>query len=494
MADEIIFQILKKRYIMKKLLLLFLICIISISGCKNKSPENNETLNTIADLITDGNLSRAKALADSLSRITKNETIKWKADSLSQISSRILLGFSLSQHDIDSILKETGLNFTPSELEKFENIGWLEYRIIDNEKKYFNRAASNLILLKKFNENRAVPDSALAANPRLLLRKNNILEIIKKSSESGAPAGSVNVEILYTITVKPDIVPPGETIRCWLPFPKENHERQRDVYLLGISNEENFLLSPDSVVHRTIYMEEKARAGEPAIFRVAYSYVTSGQYFDPEKLKISSYNKNSEIYKIFTKEQPPHICFTDDVKHLADSLAGNETNSYNIVKKFYYWINNNIPWTNALEYSIIPNIPEYTLKHRRGDCGMQTFLLMSMLRYKGIPVRWQSGWTIQPGAENLHDWCEVYYEGTGWVPVDVSYGLQYSTDNKVREFYITGIDSYRMIVNDGVAGNLYPTKKFLRSDPFDFQRGEVEWDGGNLFYDKWDYNIRITYR
>jgi len=51
-----------------------------------------------------------------------------------------------------------------------------------------------------------------------------------------------------------------------------------------------------------------------------------------------------------------------------------------------------------------------------------------------------------------------------------------------------------MIVNDDVSGNLYPEKKFLRSDPFDFQRGEVEWEGGNLFYDKWDYDIRITYR
>ncbi|MBP8959625.1 MAG: transglutaminase domain-containing protein [Bacteroidales bacterium] len=494
MTYELIARNPKIRYTMKKLSLLLFIFILSISGCKVSLLEHNETINKIADLIADGNLSRAKAIADSLIYISKNETTKWKADSLSQISSRILLSFSLTERDIDSILKETGLNFTPSDIEKFENLGWLEYRMIDNEKKYFNRAVSNLILLKNFNENRKARDSALANDSRLLLRKNNILEIIKKSSESSTPAGSVNVEILYTITVKPDIVPPGETIRCWLPFPKENHERQRDVFLLGISNEENFLLAPDSMVHRTIYMEEKARAGEPSIFRVAYSYVTSGQYFDPEKLKISSYNKNSEIYKIFTEEQPPYICFTDDVRHLADSLAANETNPYNIVKKFYYWINNNIPWTYALEYSIIPNIPEYTLKNRRGDCGMQTFLLMSMLRYKGIPVRWQSGWTIQPGAENLHDWCEVYYEGTGWVPVDVSYGLQFSPDIKVREFYLTGIDSYRMIVNDGVSGNLFPPKNFLRSDPFDFQRGEVEWEGGNLFYDKWNYDIKINYR
>jgi hypothetical protein len=50
-----------------------------------------------------------------------------------------------------------------------------------------------------------------------------------------------------------------------------------------------------------------------------------------------------------------------------------------------------------------------------------------------------------------------------------------------------------MIVNTGVSGQLYPGKIFLRSEPYDFQRGEVEWTGGNLYFDKWDYDIKIDY-
>jgi transglutaminase-like putative cysteine protease len=119
---------------------------------------------------------------------------------------------------------------------------------------------------------------------------------------------------------------------------------------------------------------------------------------------------------------------------------------------------------------------------------------MSMLRYKGIPVKWQSGWMMPPDAENLHDWCEVYYEGIGWVPADISYDLQYSANLKTKEFYSSGIDAYRLIVNDGVTGLLYPEKKFLRSEPFDFQRGEVEWNGGNLYFDKWNYDMKIEYK
>jgi len=100
---------------------------------------------------------------------------------------------------------------------------------------------------------------------------------------------------------------------------------------------------------------------------------------------------------------------------------------------------------------------------------------------------------VPPGAENLHDWCEVYYEGTGWVPLDISYGLQHSEDKKIREFFITGIDAYRLIINDGVAGELFPEKRYMRSEPYDFQRGEVEWRKANLYFDKWDYKMEITY-
>jgi hypothetical protein len=116
-----------------------------------------------------------------------------------------------------------------------------------------------------------------------------------------------------------------------------------------------------------------------------------------------------------------------------------------------------------------------------------------MLRYKGIPARWQSGFEVPPDYENMHDWCEIYYEGAGWIPVDVDYGLQQTEIKVLKEFYLSGIDSYRLILNDGISGNLYPHKKFMRSELYDFQRGEVEWKGGNLYFDKWDYDINIDY-
>jgi hypothetical protein len=124
---------------------------------------------------------------------------------------------------------------------------------------------------------------------------------------------------------------------------------------------------------------------------------------------------------------------------------------------------------------------------------MQTLLFMSMARCAGIPCKWQSGWMLHPGAENLHDWCEVYYEGIGWVPLDQSFGLQKSENLKIKEFYISGIDEFRLIINDDFSSELKPKKQYYRSEPIDFQRGELEWKEGNIYFNHWNYHMDITY-
>jgi hypothetical protein len=465
-----------------------------LSGC-TQGHNGRVLLKQIEIDVNAGNLKKALILADSLKKVSpENSPLVHQADSLYQIAKWIAIDFSVTPEQIVSQLEERLGNFSREDQKKWEEAGWLEWRMINGEKRYFRRAASNLVQVKNFHLDRVNRDSMISRDQKMIFRKMHTESIIKASDKQALPEDTVEMEVIYTITVKPDVVPAGETVRCWLPYPKEKQSRQSDVYLMGISNEGFFIIAPDTAIHRTIYMENKAEKGLPVVFRIMYNYKSAGQYFDPEVLRVLQYNKNSAVFKEYTSEQLPQICFTENIKHLADSITGTEENPYEIVKKIYYWFSEQILWAGAPEYSIIPNIPEYVLKYRRGDCGMQTFLFMSMLRYKGIPVKWQSGWMMHPDAETPHDWCEVYYEGTGWVPVDISNSLQYSNNKKTKEFYISGIDSYRLIINDGISGNLYPEKKFMRSDPYDFQRGEVEWSGGNLYFDKWDYDMKINYK
>lgn len=468
-----------------------LIFAVSIS-CTN-TPDCTILLIHLESEFNLGNFKNAGIMADSIRNYCRTDQNRVRlADSLNQIAQRILLDFNIPEELAMKQLADRVGVFSEIEKAEWESLTWLECRIINGEKMYFNRAASNLKRILDFHYDRAIRDSAEARDPEMAERKIHTQAIIRESSVKSEPVMPEKMKITYTITIEPDAVPAGETVRCWLPYPREDHPRQREVELISASHPD-YILSSVTTVHRTIYMEAEAKEGVPLIFQTEFSYESSGQYIDPDGITVLPYDSSSALYRKFTSEEPPQIRFTDNVRKLADSIAGSQESPLEIVRKMYHWFSDNIPWAGALEYSIIPDIPGYVINNRRGDCGMQTLLLMSMLRYRGIPVKWQSGWKVPPGFRNLHDWCEIWFEGTGWVPLDISYGLQYSDDRKTREFYITGIDSWRLIVNDDISGALCPEKKFMRSEPYDFQRGEVEWRGGNLYFDKWDYQMKIEY-
>lgn len=477
---------------MKNIRIFSVALLIFLSGCGTTS-DYNQVLEDIQENLDFGNLSIVLQITDSLKKSgIKNNEFLHIADSLSQIAERVNLDFSLSEaEEINKIESRIG-PFSPEEKSAWEKKGWLEWRMIDGEKKYFKRADANLLLIKKFYEDKDSWLSDIANDPEMVFRLKHTEEVNKSSYNNGNPVVPVKMNVTYTITVQPDAVPEGEKLRCWMPLPREDRPRQKDVKLLYTSDPE-YTVSPDTSIHHSIFMEETSKKGVPTVFKISYNYSSSAQYFKMSEIKNLPYDKASDNYLKYTAEQLPHICFTDEVKRLADSITAGDNNPSSVVSKLYFWFKENIPWAGALEYSTIPNISEYVQKNRRGDCGMQTFLFISMLRYKGVPARWESGWMMPPGKENLHDWCEVYYEGTGWIPVDVSYDLQKSENALLKNFYLSGIDSYRLIVNEGVAGPLHPLKKYLRSEPNDFQRGEVEWKGGNLYFDKWDYDMKIEY-
>ena len=209
---------------------------------------------------------------------------------------------------------------------------------------------------------------------------------------------------------------------------------------------------------------------------------------------ILPYDTAGALYKEYTAERETHIRFTPRIKELAANLTVGETNPLLKAQRIFRWINDHFPWASAREYSTIENIPEYVLDNCHGDCGQVSLLFITLCRCSGIPARFQSGFMMHPRAWNLHDWAEVYFEGAGWVPVDQSFGIPTFADNpEEKMFFMGGIDSWRMIVNSDYSMPLVPEKKYPRSETVDFQRGEVEWEGGNLYFPQWSYHMDIDY-
>lgn len=283
----------------------------------------------------------------------------------------------------------------------------------------------------------------------------------------------------------------GDTLRTWMPYPIDSR-RQRDVKLLATSQPQYIISSPDSTPHHTIYMEAPVREGDTTTFSYTVQYTALSQYDDPEEMAVllQPYNKGSKLYKQYTAFEAPHIV---ELRHLADSIADGETNPLRLSEKVYDFVESTYPWAGAREYSTIPCIPQYVIDEGHGDCGQVSLLYISLMRTLGIPTRWESGWMLHPDEKGLHDWAEVYYEGIGWVPVDVSFGRYRNEPRQdVRNFYSHGIDAYRFAANRGVCGPLQPSKRYVRSETVDSQLGEVECSLGNIFYPGFDTELEIV--
>ncbi len=469
-----------------------LILFLVIVSCQYQGIKSHSTVDIDA-AFKSGQLSLVTEWADSILTAGKADSVTQKKILLLRDQAgRIRLDFSLTETEVEKKLKKEFGEYSQEERVKWEKNNWLEYRVIDGEKRYFNRAVSNLKLIFAGQQSKPMGSTDLITDKFSQFKLEHSRRVINTQGSNGKPVSPVKMKVTYRLTVKADAVPDGETIRCWMPWPHESHDRQTDVKLLNTIPAIH-TIAPDSAEQRSVYMEQPASKGKPAMFEIQFTYQSIAQYFDLSQLNILPYDTTSAIFKKYTAEQFPQIVFTNEIKQLSDSIVGTTTNPVEKVKKLYYWINDHIIWTGALEYSIMPFIPGYVLKNHRGDCGMQTLLFMTMARYQGIPAKWQSGWMMHPDEVNLHDWSEVFYNGVGWVPLDMSFNLQNSKDLKEKEFYMSGIDAYRLIINDAISSKFIPEKKFARSEPYDFQRGEVEWRGGNLYFNQWNYKMSVEY-
>ena len=447
----------------------------------------------MSELIQRGEFGQAEfVLSQKISETRNDSLMQEKYIVQLETLRRIRKEFSYNRADVKKQFEKYYPNLSDNDLDKWEASGDLEMRLIDGEKRYFSRAVSNFFRLNAEAKKLKESIDGLPYNGVSAFQHEVIPAYFEKGIAGREPFDQQKLKITYTVELEANAVPDGEVVRCWLPYPKMGIPRSSKVELLEIDGDV-MSIAPTNVDQRSVYLEKKAVQDEKTVFQIAYTVQTAAQWFDVHADDAKPYKKESKLYKKYTSEQLPHIVFTDEIKSLANQIVGSETNPVNQVKLLYYWMNDNIPWAGALEYSVMECIPQYVLEHRRGDCGMQTFLFLSMARSLGIPCKWQSGWYLLPQEKNLHDWAEVYYEGIGWVPVDPSFKLIDSEDIRVREFYLNGMDSYRLIINDDVAAEFIPKKNYYRSEPYDFQRGELEWKGGNLYFDTWSYHLDVEY-
>jgi transglutaminase-like putative cysteine protease len=430
------------------------------------------------------------ALQDKSLPAAEHKKLEFELDRLD----RIKQDFPLTKEALFADLKESVRNLTAEQYEQWLKEGRFDFRDVDGTRFFMGDSVRNLYM--RYPELNALrlhqKDTASLDKARL----ESVLSIQQAALAEQTPyVLPKRFRVTMTVTAQADGAPAGETVRAWIPIPRQ-YPFQGDVRLLPTSSPVKHLDDAQSPI-RSAYLEQPAQADKPTQFKVEYEYTAHAVRFDLKPSEVQPCDLNNPALEQFTG-QAPHVVFTPELRKLSQQIVGDETNPYWKAKKCYDWIADNIKYSYAIEYSTIRNISEYCRSKGYGDCGQEALLFIALCRLNGIPARWQSGWNTFPGDKSNHDWSEICLAPYGWVPVDPYMGIwamRYANTLKpgqkreVRDFYFGGLDQYRMIANSDHSQILNPPKHTMRSDDVDFQRGELEWGDKNIYFNQFSYTL-----
>ncbi|WP_422509404.1 transglutaminase-like domain-containing protein [Stenotrophomonas sp. GZD-301] len=404
---------------------------------------------------------------------------------------RIRLDFTLDADAAKAQVRRQIPDLRDDEFVRWDAAGLIEHLDIDGQRRYFKRAPSNLFRVSAQARARRAPSVPEPVDGPYEHLGPHHHEIVAAARASGATSlVPRRVEVTQSLVVKADAVPAGETVRAWIPYPRAIPGQQEDIHWIA-STPAGARIAPEATLQRTAYMERTAVAGTPTAFEIRYAVTVYARHIPIDPAKVQP-TPDDPALQPYLAERAPHMVFTPALRAFSQRVVGTETNPYRIVQRLFDAVDR-IPWAGAREYSTISNISDYALHAGHADCGQQTLLLMTLLRLNGIPSRWQSGMVYSDdavGYNNLHDWGAVYLAPYGWVPMDVTTGRLDSPEPVLRDFYLGGLDAYRIAFNDDYAQPLVPARQHVRSETVDSQRGEAEWSGGNLYFDQWNYDFQ----
>ncbi len=430
----------------------------------------------------------------------------WPAEQKRQLeyeivrSDRILLDYRQTKEDLLETLTRRVEDFSPDEFDNWFNKGYFDFKVIEGEMRFVGPSVSNLF--KRYPEefnNRRTREQSYTWRNFLLEHARRVKKEVHPSAEgTGAPR---RMRINMSISVKPDIVPEGETIRCWMPFPQEISS-QEEIELFESSPEVTWMNNP-TYPHRSLYFEQESNGSEETVFEASYSVALRPRYYDIDADLVAATDQTMLPERdYFTSEQLPHVVLSERVRDLASEITEDHPNPAVRARRIYDWIGENKRYSFAREYSTLHCISEYVLDNGYGDCGQIALLFITLCRAADVPARWQSGWVVYPQYQGLHDWSEIYLAPYGWVPVDADFGMSiaYNFENysesevqEMRDFYFGGVDAYRLAINSDHGYPHYPPKEDFRSDNVDFQRGELEANGKNIYFGQFRYNLDAVF-
>lgn len=451
----------------------------------------------VARLIAYGDFDRAVKVIDH--RLEKNipEIMKERLRIEKEILAQLPSGYPYSREEALEQLKATFRDFTEEEFETFLLDGAFEWIYVNGEMHLKDDFIANLIKTREELAER-IQDKTLIESKWENFRMLDTA--VEKMKEHGKM--KCRFRIRNTITIHPDKEQPGKWIQVQMPLPLK-YSQVTDFKLIA-SEPEGAKVAPAQCGQRTICFEGVYPAGQK--FVVEYEFETMMRYWDSKKAMADlDRPESARTYRNTFKpcrnydygvqgmaslptkadlsEQLPHIAFTPYLKAMAAEAVGGETDPLKKAKRIYDYITTKVMYSFVRGYFQIPQHVNYIATGMKGDCGLQALLFITLCRIAGIPARWQSGLYTNPLTIGNHDWALFYLEEYGWLYADCSFGgAAYRAGDLERwAFYFGNLEPYRLPAACRYQADFCFAKQYLRSDPYDNQNGEVEYEDAGLF-------------
>ena len=388
--------------------------------------------------------------------------------------SRLPEEYPYTLSDALSLIRRQIPDFSGEEFDALERNGRIDFIFIDGQKRYFHRFWETLTSTDAVLAGRADPRLAEEAASRSLFR-NKTIQLLKENGSL-----KYRIHLKAGLRIRDEFFEPGKEILVHLPVPKESAPTC-NVRILNTGHRPAFL-SPADAPARTVAFREIPEENDT--FWVEYEYDSIVRYVELNPDLVSD-----SLPDFDTGQLLPHIRFTPYLRSLTARVAGRETNPLIRAKKIYDFITTRVKYSYMPEYLLLDDIAESCAVNRRGDCGVQALLFITMCRIAGIPARWQSGLSVTPVSVGPHDWAQFFIPYYGWLYADPSFGGSAfrAGETERHAFYFGNLDPFRMVANTDFQAPLFPPISGLRADPYDNQVGECEIGGKGLLSGQFDY-------
>lgn len=231
-------------------------------------------------------------------------------------------------------------------------------------------------------------------------------------------------------------VPKGaKTVRVWFAMPQE--DASSVIRNFNVNSEYSVRQDRDSWGNKVGYVEIQNPAQEQIVlkeeFDLTRSEVRSGinagntrPLTDAERAALSAYLQPST-----------YVLVNDQMKKLAGSITGGETNPALAARKLYDWTYKNVNyWVKDPEHLKASPVgsAEYCLRTKTGNCTDFHSLFASLAISSGIPTRMVYGSLLKPTLNGMevdasyHCWIQFFAPRVGWVPLDASLANMYAEE------------------------------------------------------------------